>query len=50
MLLEDPKCVGKTLTGNMRICLRYRTGDSRLIYELKNNCLIVVAVMVSGCK
>lgn len=41
---EDPRLYGKALTGNLRNYQRYRVGNYRIIAEIKDNELIVLAV------
>ena len=46
MLLEDPRDAGKALTGNLRTYWRYRVGDYRVVCEIRENEMSIVAVMV----
>lgn len=46
MMLENPRDAGKALTGNLRTYWRYRVGDYRIICEMKDNELIIVAVII----
>ena len=46
MQLEDPRDAGKALTGNFRTYWRYRVGDYRVICELRDNELVILAVMI----
>nr|ALG88044.1 hypothetical protein [Aeromonas sobria] len=46
MMLEDPRDAGKALTGNFRTYWRYRVGDYRVICELRDDELVIVAVMI----
>jgi mRNA interferase RelE/StbE len=46
MLLEDPREAGKSLTGNLRTYWRYRVGDYRIICEVRDNEMIIVAVTI----
>jgi len=48
--LDDPRQLGKPLTGNLSTLWRYRVGDYRLICELKENELIVLVVRVGHRK
>jgi mRNA interferase RelE/StbE len=50
MLLEDPRDAGKALTGNLRTYWRYRVGDYRVICELKDAELVIVAVEIGHRK
>lgn len=44
--IENPRLYGKALTGNLRNYWRYRVGNYRIIAEVKDNELIVLAVDV----
>ena len=44
--LEDPRTVGKALTGELRGFWRYRIGDYLVICELIDDALIILAVEV----
>ena len=46
MMLEDPRDVGKALTGNLRTYWRYRVGDYRVVCEIRDNEMVIIAVMV----
>lgn len=50
MLLEDPRDAGKALTGNLRTYWRYRVGDYRVICELKDSELVILAVEIGHRK
>lgn len=50
MQLEDPRTTGKALTGNLREYWRYRVGDYRVICEIRDAELVIVAVMVGHRK
>jgi mRNA interferase RelE/StbE len=50
MQLEDPRATGKALTGNLREYWRYRVGDYRVICEIRDAELVIVAVMVGHRK
>lgn len=41
---ENPRLYGKALTGNLYNYRRYRVGNYRIIAEIKDNELIVLAV------
>ncbi|MCM1334602.1 MAG: type II toxin-antitoxin system RelE/ParE family toxin [Bacteroides sp.] len=43
---EDPRAKGKGLTGNRSGQWRYRIGDYRLICEIKDNELIILALSI----
>lgn len=46
MMLEDPRDAGKALTGNLRTYWRYRVGDYRVVCEIWDNEMVIVAVMI----
>ncbi len=46
MLLKDPRDAGKALTGNLRTYWRYRVGDYRVVCDIRDNELVIVAVMI----
>ena len=46
MLLEDPRDTGKALTGNLRTYWRYRVGDYRVVCEIRDSELVIVAVLI----
>ncbi|WP_259650367.1 type II toxin-antitoxin system RelE family toxin [Shewanella morhuae] len=46
MSLEDPRDAGKALTGNLRTYWRYRVGDYRVICEIRDTELVIVAVEI----
>ena len=43
---ENPRIYGKALTGNLGKYWRYRVADFRLIAEIRDNELIVIAVEI----
>lgn len=46
MELDDPRGAGKALTGNLRTYWRYRVGDYRVVCDIRDNELVIVAVMI----
>jgi mRNA interferase RelE/StbE len=46
----DPKKIGKKLSGNLSKYWRYRVGDYRIICELIDQELIILAVRISHRK
>lgn len=46
MMLENPRDAGKALTGNLRTYWRYRVGDYRVVCEIRDNDLVIVAVII----
>lgn len=46
MQLEDPRGAGKALAGNLRTYWRYRVGDYRIVCDIRDNELVIVAVMI----
>lgn len=43
---EDPRTKGKPLTGPLRGFWRYRVGDYRIVCEIRDDELVVIALMV----
>ncbi|AAP69898.1 toxin (plasmid) [Aeromonas salmonicida subsp. salmonicida A449] len=46
MMLENPRDAGKALTGNLRTYWRYRVGDYRVVCDIRDNDLVIVAVII----
>jgi mRNA interferase RelE/StbE len=46
MMLENPRDAGKALTGNLRTYWRYRVGDYRIVCDIRDNDLVIVAVII----
>jgi mRNA interferase RelE/StbE len=44
--LDDPRSVGKALTGHLGTYWRYRVGDYRIICEIKNREITVLVLSV----
>jgi len=44
---EDPRAYGKGLVANLKGYWRYRIGDYRLLVEIKDDELIVVAISIA---
>lgn len=44
---ENPRLHGKALTANLSVYWRYRIADYRLIVEIKDDKVVVVAVSIS---
>lgn len=42
--LEDPRSRGKGLTGDLAGYWRYRVGDYRVLVEIHDNLLVIVAI------
>ena len=42
--LDDPRARGKALTGNLVGFWRYRVGDYRVIVEIQDNQLVILAL------
>lgn len=42
--LEDPRARGKGLSGDLTGYWRYRVGDYRIIVEIRDNVLVIVAI------
>lgn len=47
---EDPKKIGKPLTGNFKGQWRYRIGDYRLICIIEDDVLLITAIRVGHRK
>ncbi|EHI50135.1 type II toxin-antitoxin system RelE family toxin [Aeromonas salmonicida] len=45
-MLENPRDAGKALTGNLRTYWRYRVGDYRVVCDIRDNDLVIVAVII----
>lgn len=43
---QDPRLQGKSLSGNLKGFWRYRIGDYRLLAEIEDNKLIIIAVSI----
>ena len=46
--LEDPRSVGESLNGTLSEFWKYRVGDYRIICEIKDNELIILAVKIGN--
>lgn len=47
---EDPRIRGKALTGNLRQYWRYRIGDYRLICDIQDDRMVILAFAVGHRK
>lgn len=45
--LENPRNIGKALTGNLAGLWRYRVGDYRLVCDIRNSEIVIVVVDVN---
>ena len=45
--LDDPRSVGKGLTGNLAGLWRYRVGDYRIICDIEDGVLVILVVDVA---
>ena len=43
---EDPRAFGKSLTGNLSDQWRYRIGDYRVLCEIQDDKMVVLAIKV----
>ena len=43
---ENPRALGKALTGNLAALWRYRIGDYRLIVEIKDDRFVILALFI----
>lgn len=48
--LNDPRLVAKALTGQLGDLWRYRVGDFRVVCEIRDNELVVLALMIGHRK
>jgi len=48
--LEDPRSKGKALVGDKKGLWRYRVGDYRIICDIQDNELVILAVTISHRK
>ncbi|MDR2149078.1 MAG: type II toxin-antitoxin system RelE/ParE family toxin, partial [Tannerella sp.] len=48
--IENPRSIGKSLKGNLQGLWRYRIGDYRLICQIQDEKLIVLAVEIAHRK
>jgi len=48
--LEDPRQLGKSLTGQLSELWRYRVGDHRVICEIQDEKLVVLVVRIGHRK
>ncbi|MBQ6017225.1 MAG: type II toxin-antitoxin system RelE/ParE family toxin [Clostridiales bacterium] len=44
---EDPRAAGKALSANLKGYWRYRIGDYRLLVEIRDEELIIVAISIA---
>jgi mRNA interferase RelE/StbE len=47
---EDPRAHGKGLTGSLSGAWRYRVGDYRVLCEIRDEELVVLALEVGHCR
>jgi mRNA interferase RelE/StbE len=43
---DDPRTMGKALTGNLHDFWRFRAGDYRILTQIQDNVLVILVVMV----
>jgi mRNA interferase RelE/StbE len=48
--LDDPRQLGKALTGELSGLWRYRAGDYRIVCEIQDNVLMILVVRVAHRK
>jgi mRNA interferase RelE/StbE len=46
--LNDPRSIGESLKGTLSEFWKYRVGDNRIICEIKDNELIILAVKIGN--
>ncbi len=44
--LDDPRLLGKPLVGNRAGQWRYRIGDCRMLYEIKDDVLLILGIKI----
>lgn len=44
--LDDPRSRGKSLTGGLTGYWRYRIGDYRVIVEIRDDALVIIAIVL----
>lgn len=42
--LDDPRSRGKGMTGNLRGLWRYRVGDYRIVCDIRDEALVIIAI------
>ena len=47
---EDPRVSGKPLKGDLGIFWRYRVGDYRVLYEIQDGQLVILAALIGHRK
>lgn len=47
MMSQDPRHLGKPLSGNLREFWRYRVGDYRLICKIQDDHLLILVVRIA---
>jgi mRNA interferase RelE/StbE len=50
LALDDPRKLGKALTGELSWLWRYRAGDYRIVCEIQDNVLMILVVRVAHRK
>jgi len=50
LALDDPRKLGKALTGELSGLWRYRAGDYRIVCEIQDNVLMILVVRVAHRK
>lgn len=46
LTIDNPRILGKSLTGNLQEFWRYRVGDYRIICKIEDDNIIITVVMV----
>lgn len=49
-ILEDPRTSGKPLKGDLGIFWRYRVGDYRVLCEIQDSKLVILAALIGHRK
>lgn len=47
--LDDPRQRGKALTANLTGCWRYRNGDWRVVAQMRDEELVILAIGLGHC-
>lgn len=50
MPIEDPRALGKPLSGDLSGLWRYRVGDYRIIAQIEDHCFVILVVHIGHRK
>ena len=45
-VMDDPRILGKSLKGDLGVFWRYRVGDYRILCEIQDNRLVILAALI----